>query len=814
MKHTLFLLAALPLFLFAQNEKGVNPVKTPPSGGGGATRAVVIGISDYQDAQIPDLRFAHRDAEAFANFLKSPAGGGLDGDHLQVLLNQNATAGRVAEALDALIEQAKEGDEVVIYFSGHGDVERKTVSQPGFLLCWDAPSRVYMGGGTYSLAYLQEIVTTLSTQNKARVVVVTDACHAGKLAGSQIGGSQLTAASMAKQFSNEVKILSCQPGELSLEGEQWGGGRGIFSYHLIDGLFGLADRNADGQVSLGELDRYLEDKVTAEAAPQSQVPMLLGNKTEKLATVNAAILADLKKAKARGLPVFAATESRGMEDVILAKVDSSIRQQYLAFKKAIAEKRFFEPEDDCAEKFYTQLLARKEIADEGEAHAPLRNLMKRNYAAALQDDAQQAMNIWLKADVQQLQCGGTSLHFDAIPRQLGRAAELLGEEHYMHRSLLARKLLFEGIIMQTWNRDETSGKKLLHIFRQSADLEPNSPIAWHRMCLIQALNLKQPDSAFACAEAARNLAPNWVLPYVDLAFVFTDDRKFDFAEKALQMAESIDSLHPYTYNRRALLLLEQGNAVMAAEMLKKYVESDGPLYPCWHNNYAKVLMLLGNYPESETEYRKALALDSTRAIIWNNLGAFYLRTRRLAEAEQACLKAYALDSTSIDVVNNLAIVYKDTRRYPEAEFFFKKALEMDSSQFRLWNNLGAMYIDMGRYDDGERAVKRANRLDTSYVPAWLNLGRICSETKQWEQADQYFQKALSLNPNFGFTYLNLAALKAKMGDAPAATELAEQAILKGLKVYDYYKAAAFDPLRELPEWKALMKKHFPDQAKD
>ena len=114
------------------------------------------------------------------------------------------------------------------------------------------------------------------------------------LAGSQIGGAQLTSANLAKQYANELKILSCQPNEFSLEGEQWGGGRGCFSYHLVDGLFGMADRNADGTVSVGEIDRYLEDNVTAEAAPQSQVPMLLGNKTERLATVSAAAAIEKK----------------------------------------------------------------------------------------------------------------------------------------------------------------------------------------------------------------------------------------------------------------------------------------------------------------------------------------------------------------------------------------------------------------------------------------------------------------------------------------------------------------------------------------
>ncbi|MFN8330184.1 MAG: hypothetical protein U0T81_03040 [Saprospiraceae bacterium] len=48
-------------------------------------------------------------------------------------------------------DKVKEGDKAIIYFSGHGDVNAKTITQPGFLLCWDAPSRVYMGGGAFGL---------------------------------------------------------------------------------------------------------------------------------------------------------------------------------------------------------------------------------------------------------------------------------------------------------------------------------------------------------------------------------------------------------------------------------------------------------------------------------------------------------------------------------------------------------------------------------------------------------------------------------------------------------------------------------------
>ena len=70
------ILLAIGFDSFAQI-KGATPITnlSGQSSGARITYAVVIGISDYQDKDIPDLRFADKDAEAFANFLRSPAGG-------------------------------------------------------------------------------------------------------------------------------------------------------------------------------------------------------------------------------------------------------------------------------------------------------------------------------------------------------------------------------------------------------------------------------------------------------------------------------------------------------------------------------------------------------------------------------------------------------------------------------------------------------------------------------------------------------------------------------------------------------------------
>lgn len=78
-----FILILTNICLYSQ-QKGVSPLSTNNTQLSTNTYAVVVGISDYQDKDIPDLRFADKDAEAFAIYLRSNAGGNLDVDTLKL----------------------------------------------------------------------------------------------------------------------------------------------------------------------------------------------------------------------------------------------------------------------------------------------------------------------------------------------------------------------------------------------------------------------------------------------------------------------------------------------------------------------------------------------------------------------------------------------------------------------------------------------------------------------------------------------------------------------------------------------------------
>ena len=54
------------------------------------TFTLIVGISDYQDTAIPDLRFAERDATLLVELLKTSSLGKLDDDHLKSIIGKRS----------------------------------------------------------------------------------------------------------------------------------------------------------------------------------------------------------------------------------------------------------------------------------------------------------------------------------------------------------------------------------------------------------------------------------------------------------------------------------------------------------------------------------------------------------------------------------------------------------------------------------------------------------------------------------------------------------------------------------------------------
>ena len=85
----------------------------------GKYKALIIGINDYESSVIPDLETPINDATAIAKVLKEKYG-----FEVKLLLDQEATREAIYKELRSLAVSRKSNDSVLIYFAGHGDLDR------------------------------------------------------------------------------------------------------------------------------------------------------------------------------------------------------------------------------------------------------------------------------------------------------------------------------------------------------------------------------------------------------------------------------------------------------------------------------------------------------------------------------------------------------------------------------------------------------------------------------------------------------------------------------------------------------------------
>jgi tetratricopeptide (TPR) repeat protein len=255
----------------------------------GNTYAIIIGIAKYDDPTIDQLNFANRDAAVFANYLMSASGGSVPKENIKLLLDSAATFGEVYNAFRWVSYNCKENDRVYFYFSGHGAIENRNMFKNGYLLLYKTTAVAFAGSG-FSIDLLNDEITNLSVNNKAKVIVITDACHSGKMNEKNFKGNFFVGEQLMLKKENEVRMASSKPDQLSNEKVDWGGGRGVFSYHLVNGLQGgLADSDHDKVVTVSELKKYLENKMANDPVLKNdndvQTPVIEYKVDYKLASV-------------------------------------------------------------------------------------------------------------------------------------------------------------------------------------------------------------------------------------------------------------------------------------------------------------------------------------------------------------------------------------------------------------------------------------------------------------------------------------------------------------------------------------------------
>lgn len=250
----------------------------------GQKYALIIGISRYRNSNhIPNLEYADVDARSLYEFLQQPAAGGFSRENMLLLSNEEATLASIRQALTDFVGRASTNDLLLIFFAGHGAPDR-FAPQNLYVIAHDTQVENMPKTALAMPELLRYVEQNIKSK---RAVLLMDACHS---AGLSTSGTRDLPNNLANQYLEQLLyqeegravITSSDVNERSHESIKWGNGHGVFTYYVLEGLKGRADSNHDRFVSVGELFRYVRQKVRLDTN-FLQNPRMLTGANENLA---------------------------------------------------------------------------------------------------------------------------------------------------------------------------------------------------------------------------------------------------------------------------------------------------------------------------------------------------------------------------------------------------------------------------------------------------------------------------------------------------------------------------------------------------
>lgn len=215
-----------------------------------------IGVSRYKEAGIA-LQFADADARAVEKTFQDQSQGPIYKEVRSLLLtNEQVTRESVMNGIQRFLGQAGPDDVAAIFLAGHGVQDRTTGSY--YFLPYPAAGDNLLTEGL-RMSDFDEMMRVLR-RNIHRVVVMLDTCHAGALqlsARAVMAGDTLAAGIQSGE--GLFLLAAAKPGEESKEQPELG--HGAFTYALLEGLQGAADRTGEGFVSVSDLFSYVARRV-------------------------------------------------------------------------------------------------------------------------------------------------------------------------------------------------------------------------------------------------------------------------------------------------------------------------------------------------------------------------------------------------------------------------------------------------------------------------------------------------------------------------------------------------------------------------
>lgn len=190
--------------------------------------AVVIGVERYRE-NLPRADFAASDAKLAAEYFRRVLG--VSEENLALLRDERATKSDFEKYFERwLPNRVESGDEVFVYFSGHGAPNPR--SGESYLVPYDAdPTYIEQTG--YPLSRVYELLSKLPAK---RVLLVLDSCFSGGGGRSVLAkGARPLVSVVPSKVPSGLTVISASAGD-QISNSYRDKQQGLFTYYFLKGL--------------------------------------------------------------------------------------------------------------------------------------------------------------------------------------------------------------------------------------------------------------------------------------------------------------------------------------------------------------------------------------------------------------------------------------------------------------------------------------------------------------------------------------------------------------------------------------------------
>ena len=520
------------------------------------TRAIVFGVSNYQDNSIPSTFQTQADAELFAAFLRSRSGGLIPTDLIHLTTGEEATLANLASEGNWIQEESRPGDRVIIYLSCYARLLNKENNGTPYLFFSDSPF-VPAGTGVLTLSDFLHTVKEISLKQSLSFNLYLELTIPSD---EDIEIWQQWLHAFKRSFPSSSFTIS------KYKNIKKNHAVSTFGQLLINGLMSQADYNNDLSIMPSEIFKYMrknnkkinQDKILFTAF-SSNISRLSHTETN---------IAD-KKNDENKFPFIFDNETSSLEDSLLNKENQTVKQWYHDFIITMKLGKLIAPPGRCASDFYDSLATIPTLA-------PLYRKWQRKLGAVLLDETQQALNAYLKTDTRELRYRWKHAnHYDIYPKYMEKAIEMIGPNSFFFNTLQTKLFYFRGLKYRMEGEKENNPDKIdlaLNMQQKAISLEPEAAYVLNEIGLLYLI-LDSVAAEFYFLEALK-YSPSWIIPQINLSIFYQNKKRMEDAMHFALKAEQMSPDNILVNHNLGLAYLKVGQLKIAEEYLRKTISLD------------------------------------------------------------------------------------------------------------------------------------------------------------------------------------------------------------------------------------------------